>query len=168
MYSRAPKRRETASPELGGDVSTVISSVDINLAPAEILIVDDDDTVLERLKFIASSAGYQVRTARNGMDALESLKRRPCPLVLTDLMMPQMNGLDLCQAIRASPFDGYIYTIILSVRDGSKDVVAGLEAGADDYVSKRATKSEMLARLLAGRRVVGLEQALRRAVRAIQ
>jgi|GEM_PF-675055 len=132
------------------------------LAPAEVLIVDDDPAVRSRLEVLLSSAGYQVRTASNGLEAIEALREQFCPLLLTDSIMPTMNGQDLCRAVRAMPLEGYVYTIVLSIRDSTEDVVAGLSDGADDYISKRANRAEILARLNAGRRVAGLERLLRR------
>jgi diguanylate cyclase (GGDEF)-like protein len=131
------------------------------MAPAEVLIVDDDPEVRARLKVLLEAAGYEVRTAADGIEALESLRAQFCPLLLTDSIMPTMNGHDLCRAIRALPLDGYVYTIMLSIRDSTEDIVAGLSDGADDYISKRANRAEILARLNAGRRIAGLERLLR-------
>ena len=138
--------------------------VEVNLAPAELLIVDDDEATLERLRLIAEDAGYEVRTACGGEEALQLLNERFCALLLTDIVMPVMSGNALCESIRRMRFQSYVYTIALSARDGAEDIVEVLDAGADDFLSKRATRSELLARLRAGRRVVGLEQALRQQV----
>jgi diguanylate cyclase (GGDEF)-like protein len=134
------------------------------LAPAELLIVDDDAATLERLQLFAEDAGYNVYIARNGREALQLLQQQFCPLVLADIIMPEMSGTSLCAAIRSTPFPGYVYTIALSACDDPDDVVTALDAGADDFLSKRATRSELMARLRAGRRVVGLEQTLRQAL----
>ncbi|MCC7461794.1 MAG: diguanylate cyclase [Gammaproteobacteria bacterium] len=138
--------------------------VEVNLAPAEVLIVDDDAGTLERLRFFAEEAGYRVRTARNGDEALKRLQEQFCALLVTDILMPGMSGRALCETIRSSRYPSYIYTIALSGRDGAEDVIEALDAGADDFISKRATRGEWLARLQTGRRLVGLEQALRQAI----
>ena len=140
------------------------TNVEANLAPADLLIVDDDDAALERLSAIAESAGYTVRTARHGLEALNILATRATTLVLADAIMPKMSGVALCEAIRSAAFPSYVYTIMLSARDGAEDVVAALSAGADDFVSKRAGRSELLARLHAGRRIAGLDLALRKTI----
>lgn len=75
--------------------------------------------------------------------------------------MPDMDGLALCRAIRAESFPGYVYILLLTARDTQEDIVAGLDAGADDYLSKRVTEAELMARLKTARRIVGLEQSLR-------
>jgi diguanylate cyclase (GGDEF)-like protein len=131
------------------------------VAPAEVLVVDDDEQVRERLRWLLESAGYQVRTASDGLEALGELRAQYCPLLLTDSVMPTMSGQDLCRAVRAIPMEGYVYTIMLSIRDSTEDIVAGLSDGADDYISKRAGRAEILARLYAGRRIAGLERLLR-------
>lgn len=140
------------------------SEVEVNLAPAEVLIVDDDESTLERLRLFAEQAGYFVRTARNGEEALELLQEQFCALLVTDIVMPVMSGRALCETIRSTRLPSYVYTIALSGRDGAEDVIEALEAGADDFISKRATRGEWLARLHTGRRLVGLEQALRLAI----
>ena len=140
------------------------SHVEVNLAPPEVLLVDDDELARERLRLIVESAGYTVTIARDGFEALRCLQNRFIPLLLTDIVMPVMGGLQLCRTVRSMALPSYLYTIVLSIRDNAQEVVAGLDAGADDYISKRATKTEMLARLLVGRRIVGLDQALRQAI----
>lgn len=140
------------------------ADVEVNLAPAEILIVEDDAATLERLQLLAEDAGYSVYTAGNGLEALQLLRERFCALVLADMVMPVMSGTSLCAAIRETPFPSYVYTIALSAHDDPDDIVSAFDAGADDFLSKQATRSELLARLRAGRRVVGLEQSLRNAL----
>jgi diguanylate cyclase (GGDEF)-like protein len=130
------------------------------LAPKRILVVDDDEQVRDRLALMLEEAGYEVRTACDGAEALDILLERFYPLLLTDAMMPRLNGQDLCRAVRLLPLPGYIYTVILSVHDSPVDVVTGLSDGADDYISKKASRPELLARLNAGRRIAGLEQRL--------
>src|SRR5258706_9815244 len=93
------------------------------LAPAELLIVDDDEATLERLQLFAEDAGYSVYTARNGREALQLLQQQFCALVLADIIMPEMSGTSLCAAIRSTPFPGYVYTIALSACDDPDDVV---------------------------------------------
>jgi diguanylate cyclase (GGDEF)-like protein len=126
-----------------------------------VLIVDDDPLVVDRLSLLVQTAGFDVRAAPTGREALASLHREYCPIVISDWAMPEMDGLALCHAIRADSFRGYVYILLLTSRDGQEDIVAGLDAGADDYLSKRVTEAELIARLRTARRIVALEQSLR-------
>jgi len=112
-------------------------------------------------------AGYEVEAVSNGAEALAMLKRRFIPLLLTDWDMPQMNGVALCKAVRAMPLEGYVYTILLTAREGTANVIEGLAAGADDYLTKPPDDNELRARLNTGRRILKLEQSLRAANRRI-
>lgn len=144
--------------------SAADNQVQVSLAPPDVLLVDDDEMARERLRLILEGAGYAVSIAGNGFEALRLLHGRFVPLLLTDVVMPVMGGLELCRAVRAIAFPSYLYAIVLSIRDDAAEVVEGLDAGADDYISKRATKSEVLARLSVGRRIVGLDRALRHSI----
>jgi two-component system, cell cycle response regulator len=153
-------RSSTASPtpaDVGGDAVP-------ELAPPEVLLVDGNPTARERLRLMLESAGYAVTTAGNGSEALECLRRRFIPLLITDIVMPEMGGLELCRELRSLSLPSHLYTIVLSLCDDPEQIVEGLAAGADAYISKRATKSQVLATLGVGRRLVGQDQALRRAV----
>jgi diguanylate cyclase (GGDEF)-like protein len=138
--------------------------MDAHLAAPEVLVVDGDDNARERLRLFLEDAGYHVTTASNGAEALACLRTRFTPLLITDLAMPEMGGLELCRELRHSIWPSYLYIIVLSLCVRPEEVVEGLTAGADEYVSKHATKSEILARLMVGRRHAGLDQALRREV----
>jgi diguanylate cyclase (GGDEF)-like protein len=131
------------------------------VVPPTVLIVDDDDLVLARLKELVAAAGYQVRTAASGIEALHSLKQIPASIVITDLKMPGMDGLDLCRRIREHIWPGYVYVVLLTARDAEKDILAGLTAGADDYVSKRSSAAQFVARLRTAKRVLELEHSLK-------
>jgi two-component system, cell cycle response regulator len=126
-----------------------------------VLIVDDDELVLKRLSALVRLGGYETYTATSGASALVVLAETPCQIVLTDWHMPDMDGLALCCKLRSSDNDGYSYIILVSVRSARSDIVAGLAAGADDYVVKGATTEELLARIGVGRRITQLERALR-------
>ena len=98
----------------------------------------------------------------DGAAAVAALAEGDFSIVLTDWDMPRMDGLALCRHIRATSRDGYVYVVLLTAK-GSQHVVAGLEAGADDYATKPVSKAELLARLNTGRRIVQLERSLRAA-----
>jgi two-component system cell cycle response regulator len=134
------------------------------LAGQKVLIVDDDPLTREHLSLLVQAAGYEVVTAESGRDALFSLHRDYCPIVVSDWQMPDMDGLELCRAIRAESFPGYVYVLLLTARDSQQDIVNGLDAGADDYLTKRVTEAELMARLRTAKRIISLEQSLRETV----
>lgn len=122
-----------------------------------ILIVDDDDMSLDVLRTTLTTSGYDVAVARNGHEALRVLENGPCRLVVSDWLMPQMNGLELCRRIRSADLPGYAYVILLSSRDGTEDVVEALSAGADDFLTKPFNPAELRLRVRAGVRILSLE-----------
>lgn len=122
-----------------------------------VLIVDDDEVMLSLLECSLTEYGYTVHSARNGIEAMGILRRGQCRLVITDWVMPKMDGLELCRAIRAGDFVGYVYIILLTGRDGPEDTVEGLAAGADDFVVKPFDTIELKMRMRAGERVLSLE-----------
>jgi two-component system cell cycle response regulator len=126
-----------------------------------VLIVDDDELVLRRLSALVLLGGYETYTATSGAAALQILGETPCQIVLTDWHMPDMDGLALCCSLRSKETHGYIYILLVTVRSARSDIVAGLAAGADDYVVKGATTEELLARIGVGRRITQLERSLR-------
>jgi diguanylate cyclase (GGDEF)-like protein len=146
-------------PDQDAEDTAQMLRLELPVAPL-VLIVDDDELVLARLQELVVAAGYPVRTAANGIKALECLERSPVSIVVTDLNMPGMGGLDLCRRIRAQAWPGYVYVVLLTVRDEENDILAGLEAGADDYVSKRTPAAQFTARLRTAKRILGLEYSL--------
>jgi two-component system cell cycle response regulator len=142
------------------DNTAQIVSLHLPVAPT-VLIVDDDDLVLARLKDLVAAAGYKVHTAASGFEALHSLEQTSASIVVSDLNMRGMDGLDLCRRIRERVWPGYVYVVLLTARDEKKDVLAGLAAGADDFVSKRASAAEFVARLRTAKRVLELEYSLK-------
>lgn len=122
-----------------------------------VLIVDDDEIALHLLDHALAKAGYEVESARNGFEALEKLRSGRFRLVVSDWMMPEMSGLELCRRVRRQQFSGYIYFILVTSRAGTDHVIEGLDAGADDFVSKPVEPAELCVRLRAGERLLSLE-----------
>jgi two-component system KDP operon response regulator KdpE len=110
----------------------------------KILVVDDEPQILRVLRHILSAHGYSVRSAQDGDDALDVFREWQPDLVLTDLQMPNMNGLELCRRLRES---SDIPIVVLSVRNEESTIVVTLDAGADDYVTKPFGTNELLARI---------------------
>lgn len=122
-----------------------------------VLIVDDDEIALELLHHALAEAGYEVIVARDGRQALEVLRAGSCRLVISDWEMPQMNGIELCREIRARRFAGYVYVILVTAREGTENVVEGLDAGADDFITKPFQPTELCVRVRAGERILSLD-----------
>lgn len=119
-----------------------------------ILVVDDEPQITRVLRHSLAAHGYDVRTAADGESALDTIKDFRPNLVITDLQMPEMSGLDLCRHIRAG---SQIPIIVLSVKGEERTKVAALDAGADDYVTKPFGMEELLARVRSALRRVSVE-----------
>ena len=124
----------------------------------KILVAEDNVVSQNILEKILEKTGHEVMTAENGLKAWELLQRNSVRMVITDWMMPEMDGLELCQKIRSSDLPDYIYIIIITSRDKKEDIIKGLEAGADDYITKPINPNELHARLKAGERIIQLEK----------
>jgi len=122
-----------------------------------ILTVDDDVIALEMLNMALTTAGHEVVSASDGAQALQILREQRCRMVITDWKMPAMSGLELCQAIRADDLGGYIFVIILTGCNRPDEVVAGMSAGADDFIAKPFNPDELIVRVRAGERILSLE-----------
>lgn len=135
--------------------------------PFPILIVDDNRLLRTMLETSLKSAGYDVVMAENGKEALEIFNKGYYPIVMTDWVMPEMDGLELCRAIRADCSGRYTYIILLTSQDSKNDVIAGLEAGADEYLVKPAHQVELLTRLKTAKRILDLESSLKKSLEEI-
>jgi len=119
---------------------------------AEILIVEDEDSLLQTLRYNLVRAGHDVRLCTNGALALDQVRAHAPELLLLDVMLPGLSGLDVCRAIRAetsNPAVGHLPILVLTARDEEIDKVFGLELGADDYLTKPFSMHELLARVKA-------------------
>lgn len=128
-----------------------------------ILIVEDDKVTRKLLEKKLTKEGYAVVSVDNGLKALEKLKETFFQIVISDWVMPGLDGLGLCRAIRKKEWDGYVFIIILTYKDSKDDIVSGLEAGADDYLTKPFHHAELIARINSGVRIINLEKSLRSA-----
>lgn len=133
-----------------------------------ILIVDDNRLQRSVLEANLKSIGYDVVSAENGREALEIFRKGYYPIVMTDWVMPEMNGLELCRAIRADDSGRYTYIIILTSLDSKNDIIAGLEAGADEYLVKPPHQAELTSRLKTARRILDLELSQQRYIETIK
>ena len=111
----------------------------------KILVVDDEQAVRESLRRSLRFNGYEVLTANDGLEAVETVRAENPELLILDVMMPNMDGLEVCRSLRSEGWDRPI--LVLTARDGVSDRVAGLDAGADDYLPKPFALEELLARV---------------------
>ena len=128
-----------------------------------ILIAEDNPVSGKMLEKIFVQEGHKVIIAENGRVAMEKFNNKFCPIVITDWMMPEMNGLELCRAIRSGDRQSYVYIILVTANNEKQKVVTGLEAGADDYITKPYNPAELIARLNTGIRFLRLEESLKKA-----
>ncbi|MEJ2156921.1 MAG: diguanylate cyclase [Desulfobacteraceae bacterium] len=128
-----------------------------------ILVVDDDIVSRTVVEKHLVKAGFTVATAANGIEALDQFDRQFFPIVLTDWMMPEIDGPRLCRLIREKKTDGYVFIVLITARDSKTDIVSGLESGADDYLTKPIHPAEMVARINTGIRILKLEKSLKKA-----
>jgi len=116
---------------------------------ARVLVVDDDPSIRRVLRTALAGQGYESIEARNGKEAMEKLNQDKPDLILLDVNMPRMNGIEACRAIRAI---SEIPIIMRTVRDAEADKIETLDAGADDYVTKPFSAPELMARIRAALR----------------
>ncbi|MCG7995669.1 MAG: response regulator [Candidatus Thiodiazotropha taylori] len=110
----------------------------------EILVVDDEPNIVLSLEFLMKKAGYSVTTVNNGIDALNSIKQLRPDLVLLDVMMPRMDGYEVCQAVRSDPELSSVRIIMLTARGRDVERDKGMALGADDYVTKPFATQELV------------------------
>ena len=134
-----------------------MARIELALKFMKILVVEDDIVTGTLLNKILTKQGYEVSHITDGAKALEALQAASYRIILTDWMMPEMDGPTLCRHIRGLNLPHYIYIILLTAKSSKDDAVAGLESGADDYIVKPFDKQELLARIRAGQRLVELE-----------
>ena len=140
-----------------------IAATLIGEASPTVLLAEDDPVTRMLLTRQLKKAGFEVEAVSDGASALQRFRQKYYPFLLTDWEMPEMDGIALCKAVREMLFEGYGYTLLLTARDSKEHIIAGLEAGADDYLTKPIHEAELVARLNTGRRILRLEQSLRAA-----
>jgi two-component system alkaline phosphatase synthesis response regulator PhoP len=119
------------------------------VADETILIVDDEHNIVDLARMYLEKEGFRVKGAADGATALEMIDRSPPALMVLDLMLPQVDGWEVCRRVRASRIHGDLPIIMLTARDDDIDKIVGLELGADDYLTKPFNPRELVARVKA-------------------
>ena len=144
--SRDPKERQTGMSQTDGKY--------------QVLVVDDSPVYRKLVEQLLTMEPYSLLFANNGREALEMFQEHSPCMVVTDWMMPDLSGLELCQRIREDRTRPYTYLILMTSKKEKESVVKGLRAGADDYLTKPFDPGEMLARMEVGRRIIDLNREL--------
>ena len=125
-----------------------------------ILIIDDKESARKLLSRFVQQFGHEPIAVADAMAALELLHKEPISLVVSDWVMPSMSGLELCRAIRRDAMGHYVYVILCSAKNRPAELVEGMEAGADDFITKPVHRRELQVRIRAGERILLLERRL--------
>jgi sigma-B regulation protein RsbU (phosphoserine phosphatase) len=133
-----------------------------------ILLVDDDDSTRRLLDAMLTKMGHEVVHANDGMEAWKILQHDQINFVLSDWIMPRMDGVELCRRLRASDRTHYTYVVLFTGKDQDDDVVVAMEAGADDFLTKPVQANELKVRIESGRRVLSLEENLNKKNRELE
>jgi DNA-binding response OmpR family regulator len=133
------------------------------------ILIAEDDVVLRRLlQNYLEKDGHQIVAAQNGADAWRLFQADDFSMVLTDWMMPEMDGVELVRRIRSEERPGYTFVILITSRSDQEDIREGMDAGADDFVTKPFDQDELRIRLRTGERFVQLKQSLMNQERAVR
>ena len=133
-----------------------------------ILIAEDDPISRSLLELYLEKEGYSYVSAKNGREALEFYNAQPFSIVITDWLMPEMDGTTLCQAIREQAKDSYTFILLITSQTSPQALIEGLEAGADDYIVKPINPAELRARLKGCHRILDLENSLKKSLAEIR
>jgi DNA-binding response OmpR family regulator len=120
-----------------------------SLAPKKILIVEDEDDIAQLVKLYLENAGFRTVTATTGVEALKLIKTDHPDMVILDLMLPEMDGLEICKKIRNAPDTALLPVLMLTAKAEESDTIIGLELGADDYVPKPFSPKVLVTRVKA-------------------
>lgn len=147
----------TATIENTFKVNSKIKEV-LNNKTTRIMVVEDDPSILELVSFALKKKGYSVITCDNALTALEELKKDRVDIIISDLMMPKMDGIEFCSIVKKHYKN--IYFIIITAKNKTEDKVYGLNLGADEYISKPFDFMELLARVKAAERIINTQKQL--------
>ncbi|PYS29544.1 MAG: response regulator [Acidobacteria bacterium] len=127
-----------------------------------VLIVEDDTDSREMLRLLLEQDGHEVTCATNGREGLDSLSDSTFSVIISDWLMPELDGIELCRTVRAADMPNYCYIILLTALRGKDRYLEAMDAGADDFVTKPYDPEELRARLMVAERIVRLQEHVRR------
>ena len=133
-----------------------------------VLVVEDSPLQALHLRRLLEESGYLVQIAGDGLDALEQFSRRAFSILISDWIMPKMDGTELIRRIRSMDLPSYVYAILLTSKDQREDLLAGMGSGADDFLTKPVDPAVLSVRLRAGERILRLERGLADRNRALE
>jgi phosphoserine phosphatase RsbU/P len=128
----------------------------------KILIVEDDTDSRDALKALLELDGHDVTSAQNGSEGWQAFEHADYPVVISDWLMPEMDGLELCRRIRAAARPSYSYVLLVTALKGKSSYLQGMAAGADDFVSKPFDPDELKTRLIVADRIIGIRDRVKR------
>ncbi len=128
----------------------------------KILLADDDTTFRLVLTAKLQKLGHEVVAVVDGLEAWDAFQKEYFPILITDWIMPRLNGLVLSTLVRAKPHDKYTYVIMVASRGGKENFLEAMQAGVDDFITKPPDDEELAARLLVGQRIVGVQNHVKR------
>lgn len=146
------------TPALMGSES--LPSVQPPTFKLRILVVEDDRSIQLLYKSFLEKIGHSVTTANNGLDALEILEASKPQVIISDWMMPKMDGIDFCKALRANPKWRHIYVYIVTAQESTEKLIEAFEAGASDYLTKPINQKVLMARLRAAQSIIQMQEAM--------
>ncbi len=126
----------------------------------QVLIAEDDPISRKILAHFLGNEGFEVLSVSNGREAWEVIKKGDVRLVISDWVMPELDGIELCKRLREADLSKYVYIIMVTAKNRTDDLIKGLEAGADDFIFKPINKAELLVKIKVGRRILELENEL--------
>jgi len=146
---------------------SMLQTADAQSVPFPVLLVEDNPLLRRIMEDLITGVGFPVTIVGDGAEALARLDKEHYPIVVTDWVMPEVDGLELCRAIRRRTTGDYTYLILATSQGSRENMVAGLEAGADEYLVKPVNPAELAARLKIARRILSLEQNLKKSLAEI-
>ena len=149
-------------------IADLMTDVPTQHKSPRILIVEDDPIDRAILGAALQKSGYEFAVAANGRDAIDLYSQEFFPIIISDWLMPEMDGLELCSFIRSMKTQSYIYIILLTGRESKTDLVRGLAAGADEYLVKPLLYDELQVRLKGAQRILDLELSLKRSLAEVR
>ncbi len=160
MSSLGVSRVEATTVELADDLGRIEAQAQ-SRHPMKVLAAEDNPVFQSMLRTMLTKWGYDAVITRDGVQAWEQLCSDEAPrMAILDWMMPGMDGVELCRRVRAAAREPYIYILLLTARTDASDLVEGMDAGADDYLTKPFNAHELRVRLRAGRRILDLQEEL--------